>query len=151
MHLIRVLNEGIELMETGKITLPCPEKEFLINIRLGKAGTLADIEALAVEKFARLEQARLNSFLPVEVDRQEITKVIVAVQQAVWNQSNEILRVMGKSFSVATWWISESCRLHPVEGRKEWEDPKIVEKDIIALAVELHNKEKEDALAKGNS
>lgn len=151
MHLIRVLNEGIELMEHGTITLPRPEKDFLINIRLGKAGTLADIEALAMERFARLEQARLNSSLPEEVNRHEITKVLVAVQQAVWNQNNEILRVMGKAFSVATWWISESCKLHPVEGRKEWEDQKNVEKDIVALAIELHGKEKEDATAKSNS
>lgn len=150
MHLIRVLNEGIELMETGKITLPRPEKEFLINIRLGKAGTLADIEAMAMERFDRLEKARLASSLPAEVNRSEITKVVLMAQQQVWNQSNEVLRVMSKAFSVATWWISEDCRLHPVEGRKQWENQKQVEADIIALAIELHKKEAEDAAAKSN-
>jgi hypothetical protein len=33
MHVIRLLNEGIELMRSGTITLPCPEKELLITIR----------------------------------------------------------------------------------------------------------------------
>jgi uncharacterized protein len=34
MHVIRLLNEGIELMRSGTITLPRPEKELLITIRL---------------------------------------------------------------------------------------------------------------------
>ena len=38
MHVIRLFNEGIELMRSGTITLPRPEKELLITIRTGNYG-----------------------------------------------------------------------------------------------------------------
>jgi hypothetical protein len=147
MHLIRVLNEGIELMETGKITLPRPEKDFLIDIRLGQAGKLADIDALAQERFARLDAAQKASFLPTEVDRKSITQVITAAQLNVWNHRNEVLRVLGKAVGIAAWWISEDCKLHPptsssIIGQGSWVgNPKAVEKDLIALAFEFYNEE----------
>jgi predicted nucleotidyltransferase len=148
MHLIRVLNEGIELMETGKITLPRPEKDFLIDIRLGRAGKLADINALAKERFVRLDAAQKASSLPPEVSRENITQVITAAQLNVWNHKNEVLQVLGKAVGIASWWISEDCKLHPpnsssVIGQGSWVgDPKAVEKDLIALAFEFYNEEK---------
>jgi uncharacterized protein len=45
MHVIRLPSEGIELMRSGTITLPRPEKELLITIRSGAirlAGAGAD-------------------------------------------------------------------------------------------------------------
>ena len=36
MHVIRLLNEGIELMRSGTVTQPRPEKELLITIRTAK-------------------------------------------------------------------------------------------------------------------
>jgi uncharacterized protein len=41
LHVIRLLNEGIELMRSGSITLPRPEKELLITIRTGNYGSLS--------------------------------------------------------------------------------------------------------------
>ena len=41
LHAIRLLNEGIELMRSGSITLPRPEKELLITIRTGNYGSLS--------------------------------------------------------------------------------------------------------------
>jgi len=35
-HLIRLFHEGVELLSTGKITLPRPEKELLLEIRQGE-------------------------------------------------------------------------------------------------------------------
>jgi hypothetical protein len=40
MHVIRLLNEAIELMRSGTITLPRSEKELLITIRTGNYGSL---------------------------------------------------------------------------------------------------------------
>jgi len=36
MHTVRLLNEYLELMRDGRITLPRPERELLIKIRTGK-------------------------------------------------------------------------------------------------------------------
>lgn len=47
MHVIRLLNEGIELLRCGTITLPRPEKELLITIRTGNYGSLDRVLNLA--------------------------------------------------------------------------------------------------------
>jgi predicted nucleotidyltransferase len=143
MHLIRVLNEGIELMQTGRITLPRPEKEFLIDIRRGTVSTLRDVEAMARELFAKLEAARLASYLPPTVDMNRVSRIITSAQESVWNHSNEVLQVLTKAFAATTWWISEFSKSHPT-STGQWEDQKMVEKDFVALAVELHDKDKTD-------
>ena len=57
MHVIRLLNEGIELMRSGTITLPRPEKELLITIRTGNYGSLERVLNLANSLFRELEEA----------------------------------------------------------------------------------------------
>jgi RNA repair pathway DNA polymerase beta family len=51
MHTVRLLNEGIELMRSGVITLPRPEKELLITIRTGQYGSLERLLELAGSLF----------------------------------------------------------------------------------------------------
>src|SRR6266516_1165693 len=53
MHVIRLLNEGIELMRSGTITLPRPEKELLITIRTGQYGWQAEATTGPPEKVDR--------------------------------------------------------------------------------------------------
>jgi predicted nucleotidyltransferase len=84
MHVIRILHEGIELMMTGKITLPRPEKDLLIKIRKGEFGTLADIDALAKNLFTDLTEARLASELPPEVDRPAISLLVSETYLDFW-------------------------------------------------------------------
>jgi hypothetical protein len=148
MHLIRVLNEGIELMETGRITLPRPEKEHLIDIRKGKAGTLKDIEDIAQALFTRLESARLASALPPAVDLGKVSGIITSAQETVWNQSNEVLQIISKAFSVSAWWIASHNKANPtpLTGKwDEWQDQKWVEREMVKVAMDLHEKEKADA------
>jgi hypothetical protein len=57
MHVIRLLSEGIELMRSGTITLPRPEKELLITIRTGQYGSLGRVLTLANTLFPELEPA----------------------------------------------------------------------------------------------
>src|SRR4029077_8621342 len=57
MHVIRLLNEGIELMRSGTITLPRPEKELLITIRTGNYGSLERVLTLANTLFSDLKEA----------------------------------------------------------------------------------------------
>ena len=75
MHCLRLLFECIELMREGRITLPRPERELLIEVRSG-AWTLERFlrEAEALEKEARL--AAEISDLPDAVDKQVVSELI---------------------------------------------------------------------------
>ncbi|PYX61245.1 MAG: hypothetical protein DMG76_00020 [Acidobacteria bacterium] len=61
MHVIRLLNEGIELMRSGSITLPRPEKELLITIRTGQYGWQAEATTGPPEKVDRARVSKLAS------------------------------------------------------------------------------------------
>ena len=78
MHVIRLLNEGIELMRSGTITLPRPEKELLITIRTGNYGSLERVLSLANSLFRELEEAEAKSGLPEKVDRARISALVSA-------------------------------------------------------------------------
>ncbi|HKR84971.1 MAG TPA: nucleotidyltransferase domain-containing protein [Terriglobales bacterium] len=87
MHVIRLLNEGIELMRSGTITLPRPEKELLINIRTGNYGSLESVLDLANRLFAELEKAETASRLPEKVDKARISTVVSRKYLSFWNRS----------------------------------------------------------------
>jgi hypothetical protein len=78
MHIIRLLGEGTEFMQTGQITLPRPEPEhtLLVSIRTGEFGPLEHLLQLADEKFAELAEAEAKSALPDEVDRTAISQLV---------------------------------------------------------------------------
>jgi predicted nucleotidyltransferase len=86
MHVIRLLNEGIELMREGTITLPRPERDLLISIRTGKYGSLDRVLDLASSLFSELEKAQSESKLPDEVDRAEISKLVSRAYLRHWNE-----------------------------------------------------------------
>jgi len=84
MHVIRLLNEGIELMRSGVITLPRPEKDLLVTIRTGKYGSLEQILDLASRLFAQLEQAESQSILPEKVEKLKISELISEAYLRHW-------------------------------------------------------------------
>ena len=88
MHVIRLLNEGIELMHTGVITLPRPEKDLLVTIRTGNYGSLERVLNLANTLFAELEEAQSESPLPEEVDRARISKLVSSSYLHYWRESS---------------------------------------------------------------
>jgi predicted nucleotidyltransferase len=85
MHVIRLLNEGIELMRSGTITLPRPEKELLITIRTGNYGSLDRALNLSNALFSELEQAEAVSPLPEKADRSKISAVVTETYLRFWN------------------------------------------------------------------
>jgi len=87
MHVIRLLNEGIELMRSCTITLPRPEKDLLITIRTGNYGSLDRVLNLANTLFAELEKAETRSRLPETVDRGKISAVVSETYLRFWNGS----------------------------------------------------------------
>ena len=76
MHVIRLLNEGIELMRSSVITLPRPEKDLLVTIRTGNYGSLERVLSLANSLFVELDRAQGESALPEEVDRLRVSRLI---------------------------------------------------------------------------
>ena len=84
MHVIRVLNEGIELMRSGTITLPRPEKELLITIRTGQYGSLERGLTLGNTLFLELERAEAKSGLPEKVDRARVSKLVSDTYLSYW-------------------------------------------------------------------
>lgn len=86
MHVIRLLNEGIELMNNGLVTLPRPEKDLLVKIRTGKYGSLERVLKLANTLFADLDQAESHSVLPEKVDRVELSKLISSTYLQHWRE-----------------------------------------------------------------
>jgi RNA repair pathway DNA polymerase beta family len=91
MHAIRLLGEGIELMRSGTITLPRPERELLITIRTGKCGSLEHVLSLANTLLRELEEAEAKSGLPQKVDRARISELVSPTYLRFWNNSPAML------------------------------------------------------------
>lgn len=85
MHVVRLGYQGIELLTTGRLTLPMPEPERsrVMAIRLGEVAesdVVAEIEA--VER--RLEEVVLASALPPEPDRETVNAFVVDAYRTAW-------------------------------------------------------------------
>lgn len=76
MHVIRLLQEGIELMRSGHITLPRPNKDELIQIRRGEYGSIERLFNYANILFEEIDQAESESKLPEKVDRTKLSDLI---------------------------------------------------------------------------
>ena len=85
MHIIRLLGEAKELMETGKITLPRPNAAELIGIREGKH-KLYEFEGWANQLEKEALAAREVSPLPATVDRALISKLIANTYRDFWEE-----------------------------------------------------------------
>jgi predicted nucleotidyltransferase len=83
MHITRLLHEVIELMEHGRITLPRPEKELLIDIRKGKF-KLYELEQMNNQLEIEAIAAKEKSQLPDKVNRDAISKVVSETYLDYW-------------------------------------------------------------------
>lgn len=84
MHILRLLEEGRELMESGHITLPRPNAAFLRDIRTGKY-QLHEITEMANVLERELIAARDASLLPEHVDRAMISRTVGNMYRTYWN------------------------------------------------------------------
>ncbi|MFC4592434.1 nucleotidyltransferase domain-containing protein [Sphaerisporangium corydalis] len=88
-HMIRLGVQGIELLETGAITLPMPERwrTLIVDLRQGKY-TRADVLALAADLEDRLERLIPICDLPEEPDMERVDRWLVEAHQGAWAQAS---------------------------------------------------------------
>ena len=84
MHTLRLLNECKELLSEGTITLPRPERDFLIRVRTGKY-SMDKVVGMAQKLFSECEAAAKSSPLPERVDRSAISRLLTDSYRKAWD------------------------------------------------------------------
>lgn len=86
MHALRLGVQGVELMTTGRITLPVPEPDraYLRSIRRGEV-PLAEVTAAVDDAERTLLQLRSSSELPAEPDRAWVNGWLHRSHLDFWN------------------------------------------------------------------
>ena len=74
-------------MENGRITLPRPNRDELIEIRKGKY-SLTEIQELGRQLEIEALAAQTNSPLSDTVDREAISNLLTDVQLQLWSESS---------------------------------------------------------------
>jgi len=87
MHALRLGVQGIELLSTGRITLPIPEpdREYLRSIRRGEV-PLAEVVASVDDAEHRLLRLRASSTVPAMPDREWVNAWLHRSYLAYWNR-----------------------------------------------------------------
>lgn len=87
MHALRLLHECQELVSTGQISLPRPERDLLIRVRTGKY-TMDRVIAMAAKLFASCEEMVRRSTLPEKVDRDAVSKLVADCYRRAWSSTD---------------------------------------------------------------
>jgi hypothetical protein len=87
MHALRIGHQGIELLETGAISLPVkePARSHLRAVRSGSV-PLEEVLAGIAELERELEQLTGTSHLPAEPDRRRINAFLESAYQRWWSR-----------------------------------------------------------------
>jgi len=87
MHALRIGIQGIELLQTGRISLPVPEPDRA-RLRAVRAGEvpLDDIVAQLDDVTGLLEQLTAESALPPRADQASVDRFLVAAYERAWSR-----------------------------------------------------------------
>ncbi|MCP3802144.1 nucleotidyltransferase domain-containing protein [Allokutzneria sp. A3M-2-11 16] len=85
MHMVRLGLQGVELLETGRITLPVPEpwRTWLVDLRLGRH-EIAEAVEIAAGLEDELERLTVRSSLPERPDTALADKWLIDAYQRAW-------------------------------------------------------------------
>lgn len=86
MHMIRIGVQGVELMETGRITLPMPEPQrgLVFAVRLGEV-EMPDVIEWAEDLESQLEHLAGHADLPAAPNREYLQRWMTRVYLNRWN------------------------------------------------------------------
>ena len=86
MHALRIAHQGVELLTTGRITLPIPEpyRSTLMAVRAGEP-TLDEVRTLLAEAETALQRAATTTTLPDEADQAAIDAFLVNAYERAWS------------------------------------------------------------------
>lgn len=89
--------QGYEVLTTGSLTLPLPEKDaqLLRDLRAGKGLTKQDCIELAAEYVEMIRQAEAKSILPDEPDYRRVDQLLVALHTKLYDTDRMIETVRG--------------------------------------------------------
>lgn len=82
-HLIRLLDEGLQLLVEGTLTFPLPQNNLIRDIKLGKY-SLDEVLKIAEDKEKLVEQAYITSALPPTPDLKAIDQVQIELLKEFW-------------------------------------------------------------------
>lgn len=86
MHVIRILIECEELLNTAWITLPSPEKDLLISIRKGEV-TQEWVIRNAEERIQNIRAlAEMSTCLPELIDRPMVSRLVAGLYREHWRR-----------------------------------------------------------------
>lgn len=77
-HAIRVANQAIELLETGHVTFPRPEADYLLQVKRGEL-KYEDVSKVLEDLVEKVGVVSEKSTLPAETDMEELEKAVEAV------------------------------------------------------------------------
>jgi uncharacterized protein len=85
MHMLRLGHQGVEFLETGRLTLPIrePVRSHLMDIRRGR-GNLADVLEECTQLELRLASLLDSSPLPAEPDVKTVEHFVMDTYEAAW-------------------------------------------------------------------
>lgn len=144
MHVVRLLGEGIELMQTGQITYPRPNREVLIAVREGKYD-MEFLKEMTDTLFADLNRAQAESSLPDMVDHDAVSQFLTKFYMGVWNRGDDAMnRVLARACNLACRWIAGHLRADErADGHPQWEewrDEEVVKRAMIDMAMDVEDR-----------
>ena len=89
MHLIRSMDECLELLNTGVVSFPRPNKDVLLDIRNGKWG-LERVKSEYLRLREAVQAAEKDSPLPPKCDREAVNKLVVEAMLYHWNKEGHL-------------------------------------------------------------
>lgn len=99
MHILRLGMQGVELLETGKLSLPMSgeARDYLRGVRQG-AATIDEVLSRAGELERQLKDLLSSSFLPEHADRPTIEAWMQDVYLQTWKARGQRWRMEGLGF-----------------------------------------------------
>jgi len=89
MHTLRLLYECKELVSTGNLTFPRPERKFLIRVRTGQL-SIPEVLHLAEELTSECQElAESSSILPAKIDVDAVSKLVAECYRESWSQQEK--------------------------------------------------------------